>query len=611
MSASRPEGGFWQDAVLVGRVRSVLWLAVMASAALTAFGIVLKPLRASVLVGLGTVPAAVSLAGLWLLRKRPTPSVAVPVALTVLALVLGSAAAWGALAEDPVTTPVLAMFLAAGAAVLLPWGWRTQALASAVAAGAVLLNGSLVHGSSFLVGDLSTITAGAGLAICIYLAYELERYRRALAREARHARDEATVSGALAEVARDLIPALGTPELLARLCKRTTEILGCDCSHTFLFEGDHFVPVAQYGETSARWESMRLLRVPSGTVSAFLDRLRRDEVVEWRTSESGRDPVSRLTAGYGIRLTLAVPLRRDNRVFGMHTASYRREDASFDTVQTRIAAGLGQIASLALENARLVERLEQADRIKSDFVSGMSHELRTPIHVILGYHELLLDGVFGELNPEQRETLRRADLSARSLLELINATLDLGRYDDRRIPLEIRDVRLTEVTDEVARENPAPPDRRRLRVVWNIPPDLPVLRTDPVKLKIALKNLVENAIKFTPEGEVRICAWVEADWVLLEVRDTGVGISPGSLQLIFEPFRRGDDEFARRAGGVGLGLFLVRRIVDILGGSVTVESRPGHGSTFRLRLPLRPPRDGVSEPRDGAAGKTAYPNEPH
>jgi signal transduction histidine kinase len=256
-------------------------------------------------------------------------------------------------------------------------------------------------------------------------------------------------------------------------------------------------------------------------------------------------------------------------------------------LQERVAAGIAQLASLALEHARTVEALERASRLKSEFVATMSHELRTPLNVILGYHALLLEGAWGTLSSEQHEVLRRAENSAGELLELITETLDLSRLESGRMALDLADVSLAGLVADLEAETLSLWDRPGLTTTFEVADDLPLLRTDPLKLKVVLKNLITNALKFTENGSVRLAATRTADGVEIAVSDSGPGIAPAALAIIFDPFRQADGSTTRRHGGVGLGLYIVRRLLELLGGSVQVESELGVGSTFRVRVPLR------------------------
>jgi signal transduction histidine kinase len=217
----------------------------------------------------------------------------------------------------------------------------------------------------------------------------------------------------------------------------------------------------------------------------------------------------------------------------------------------------------------------------------MSHELRTPLNVIVGYNDLLLDGAFGEMAPEQAETLGRVQTSAYELLELINATLDMSRLESGRLPLDLEDVCVQDLIAEIDAETRALRDKPGIRCVWDVPAECAPLRTDRVKLKVILKNLVGNAVKFTEAGTITISARRTNGQVEFRIADTGIGIAPETRAVIFEPFRQADGSATRRYGGVGLGLYIVRRLLEILGGAVAIDSEVGKGSTFRVSVPDR------------------------
>jgi signal transduction histidine kinase len=234
--------------------------------------------------------------------------------------------------------------------------------------------------------------------------------------------------------------------------------------------------------------------------------------------------------------------------------------------------------------ARLVTALEQANRVKSEFVSTMSHELRTPLNVIMGYTDMLADPDYKD--PEF--ALGRIRHANRELLELIEATLDLNRLESGRDEPQIAEVSLADLWSELAAEFGTMVPRARILVDWHVDPALCV-RTDRRKLKIIMKNLVGNAVKFTPEGSIRVHARCHDGTCAIEVRDTGVGIAPEALPTIFEMFQQADSSDRRSYGGVGLGLHIVRRLCEQLAATVEVESRVGMGSCFTVRLPTRGP----------------------
>jgi PAS domain S-box-containing protein len=278
---------------------------------------------------------------------------------------------------------------------------------------------------------------------------------------------------------------------------------------------------------------------------------------------------------------------RDGRliVCEWNSAALRRRDGTFFGVLS-MCQDVTARQRASEEKRLLLDELRSANRLKSDFVATMSHELRTPLNVILGYHSLLQEGAFGALTEEQASVLQRLGQSALELLELINATLDVSRLETGRVEVDRRAVALHELVSQVAAETREQRDKPGVEVLWNVPDDLPTVRTDSAKLKVILKNLLSNALKFTDHGRVQVSAAVVAGGVELSVADTGIGMPPESLPIIFEPFRQVDSSTTRRHGGAGLGLYIVRRLIDMLGARIHVESQLGKGSTFRVWLPI-------------------------
>ena len=400
---------------------------------------------------------------------------------------------------------------------------------------------------------------------------------------------EAQVSAALARAGRELIASLDRPAVLDRMCHLTAEVLGCDASHTLFLDPVEraYAVVAGYGDPPEHWESLRVLKIPQAVVANLVARLERDELTQFAVTESRGLLPDGLMQQYGFSHGMYVALRRGDELIGVHTAG-RRTPTRFTPQQERIFRGIAQLASLALEHTRVVEELERANRLKYDFVATMSHELRTPLNVIMGYSDLLLEGEFGALAQEPVEILRRIDSSARQLLELINATLDLSRLDAGKLVLQRTEVSLAELIGTVGAET-REHEKPDVAVAWHVAPRLPALHTDPLKLKVVLKNLVANAIKFTDHGDVTVRAARREGGVEIAVSDTGIGIPPETQAFIFEPFRQAESAMTRRYGGVGLGLYIARRLVDLLGGTISVESAAGQGSTFRVWLPGGPP----------------------
>jgi signal transduction histidine kinase len=212
------------------------------------------------------------------------------------------------------------------------------------------------------------------------------------------------------------------------------------------------------------------------------------------------------------------------------------------------------------------------------------------LNVILGYNELMREGAFGALSTEQGDILDRMNKSATQLLDLINATLDLSRMQSQSVPMSLARVGVAELFAELEAEFRPLHRKSAVKLEWHVDSGLPMLQTDPVKLKMVLKNLIGNALKFTDEGVVSTTARAQDDGVTFAVRDTGVGIPVEARTLVFEPFRQVDSSMTRRHGGVGLGLYIVRQLLELLGGSVSLDSELGKGSAFSVWIPQREPR---------------------
>jgi signal transduction histidine kinase len=260
-----------------------------------------------------------------------------------------------------------------------------------------------------------------------------------------------------------------------------------------------------------------------------------------------------------------------------------------EELERKVQEATGELA----EQNELLRRqhiaLEQASALKSQFLANMSHEFRTPLNAILGYTHMLLNGVTGAVTDPQRKSLTRIDSNSRHLLALINDILDITRIEAGRMPLNISSFGIEELIHEVMSELEPIIKRSSLTVRARATKTLPALKSDRQKVKQIVLNLLSNALKFTAEGTVTISAsyHVRSKGLAIAVRDTGVGIAPEDQIKVFEDFRQLDSSPARGYGGTGLGLSICRRLAQMLGGTIELESEVGAGSTFTLRLPAR------------------------
>jgi signal transduction histidine kinase len=293
----------------------------------------------------------------------------------------------------------------------------------------------------------------------------------------------------------------------------------------------------------------------------------------------------------GARSEMAAPIRARNRVIGVVDV----ESAEPDHFGSDDIARLERLASqigLVISNARLlaqeratVERLRELDAMKSDFVAVTSHELRTPLTAVQGFIKTLRRPDVRLSPDEMAEFLAIVDRQAERLTRLVEGLLLTARIDAGTVDLQMDSVDVPTVLGEVLLE--LEPDRRRVQL--EIDPSLPRMVTDGQRLGQIARNLIENALKFSPEDAlVRVTAVPEGGSLVLEVADRGPGIPPQELTHIFERFHQVGGALSRRGQGLGLGLYIVRNIVDALNGSVAVRSFPGEGATFSVRIPLVP-----------------------
>jgi len=254
-----------------------------------------------------------------------------------------------------------------------------------------------------------------------------------------------------------------------------------------------------------------------------------------------------------------------------------RELQRLDADQRRAAAELQSL------NARLA----QASHAKSEFLASMSHELRTPLNAILGFTELILDNLYGEVPAALRDPLVDVQTNARHLLRLINDVLDLSKIEAGRMELAAADYAVSDVLETARASLRSLAAEKGLDFVVSVPPNLPMAYGDGKRITQCLLNLAGNAIKFTKRGRVEIAAAVDGETLRYRVTDTGIGIPKDQLENVFAEFRQVDATIAREYGGTGLGLSITKKFVELHGGRIWAESEPGRGSTFFIEVPLR------------------------
>ena len=287
------------------------------------------------------------------------------------------------------------------------------------------------------------------------------------------------------------------------------------------------------------------------------------------------------------RSLMLVPLIARGQTFGVLTMALSTSEGRYGPDDLALAEELARRIGLAVDNARLYEAAVVASQAKSDFLAVMSHELRTPLNAIIGFADLLLMGVPEPVPEASRRSIERIVASARHLRELIDEVLSYSRAEAGTEEVVIEEVDLRRTVDEVVATAKSQAREKGLRLEADLPPSPTPVATDPDKIRQILRNLLTNAVKFTERGRIDVRVAVEEDAIVMEVRDTGIGISPEHLEKIFEPFWQVEQGSTRGVGGTGLGLGVSRRLARLLGGDITVKSTLGRGSTFTVRIPAR------------------------
>jgi signal transduction histidine kinase len=285
---------------------------------------------------------------------------------------------------------------------------------------------------------------------------------------------------------------------------------------------------------------------------------------------------------------MIVPMVARGHIIGAMTVASATAARPLDQGSLALARDLARRAAVAIDNAQLYQAAVVANETKANFLATMSHELRTPLTAIIGYDELLAEGITGQVNDAQREQLDRIKVNARQLLALIEEILLYTRVEAGRESVHLEEVQPKELVDDaITTVAPIAQKKHLSLAAETIAPTL-TLTTDSHKLRQMLINLIENAVKFTEQGRVTVRAFARGTDVVFEVQDTGIGIAPEHLEHVFEEFWQVEQTKTRTVGGSGLGLSTTRRLAKLLGGEVTVESQLQVGSTFRLVLPTKP-----------------------
>ncbi|GAC1397990.1 MAG: hypothetical protein NVS4B12_22520 [Ktedonobacteraceae bacterium] len=304
---------------------------------------------------------------------------------------------------------------------------------------------------------------------------------------------------------------------------------------------------------------------------------------------------ARMALDAGYHALIAVPLLLQDQAIGAFML-YLDKPYQVSRRDTFLLSTVAIQASMAIQNALLFAEvkeknaaLERANTLKSQFLATVTHELRSPLHSIIGYGSMIVDGfVDGELTPQQEEDIRFIVRRAEDLSHLVDEMLDLSKIEADKIEVNPEPIELATSLLDIINQLKLMADEKKLYLTLDMEEHIPLVQADSYRLRQVVTNLVSNAVKFTERGGVTIrCTRTsDGDMVRIAVQDTGIGISPAALGFIFEAFRQADGSTTRRFGGTGLGLTIAKKLVELQGGEVAVESIVGQGSTFALTLPV-------------------------
>jgi len=384
---------------------------------------------------------------------------------------------------------------------------------------------------------------------------------------------------------------------------KMTETLGFDASWIYMLpsSGEEFVLRAHTGidaelvRTLAQkelWASVagKTFDSDEALLSGDFDEVTRDQMPN---APSALD-------AFNFGSTAGFPIRAKDKIIGvLHVASKTKHPFALD--ELKLIESITQEIGVAADNARLFEQvnskteelsktnreLDQANQAKTEFISAMSHELRTPLNIIMGNAELTGDGFWGAVNNEQKTSMEKIRHHARFLLKLVNDVLALSRLDAKKMSLELSTVDIEEVVAHVQSHVEQLNRSKGLEVNWDIDHDLPEITTDETKLEEILQNLIGNAFKFTPQGQIKLGVKNLPEKRCIEfcVADSGIGIDPQDMDRIFSAFEQIREAHTGDFNGVGLGLSIVKNYLELMNGDIRVESRPGKGSTFTFTVP--------------------------
>ena len=400
---------------------------------------------------------------------------------------------------------------------------------------------------------------------------------------------------ALGDVSQTVNSTLDLETVLTSIVRHAVRISKADAGTIYEFDETEqvFIPRINYGVSDEFIQVMRDSRLRVGDKTVLGQSAKKKLPVQIPDLVKVPDyPISYMKKT-DFRALLAVPLLRKDRHLG-GLVIRRKVAGKFTEPVVNLLQTFAAQSVIAIHNARLFHEIEDkgrelqiANKHKSEFLANMSHELRTPLNAILGYTELIIDNIYGDVPEKIQEVLERVEKNGRHLLNLINDVLDLSKIEAGRFSLSLDDYSMQDVIQTVFTSVEALASEKKLDLKMKVPEVLKTGKGDEQRIAQVILNLLGNAIKFTEQGKVEVEATVSNESFLISVSDTGPGLSETDQKNIFDEFRQADASSTRAKGGTGLGLSISKKIVEMHGGRIWVDSSLGKGSTFSFTLPIR------------------------
>jgi signal transduction histidine kinase len=399
----------------------------------------------------------------------------------------------------------------------------------------------------------------------------------------------------LGEVSQAVNSTLDFETVLETIVTKAVQLSGTDAGAIYVFDPQQreFNLRSTYGMDQELIATLRQRQVGRDNPNLVLSMSKGEPIQVADLREEAPSTLNQIILRAGFRARLAAPLLHSGGVVGMLVVR-RRSPGAFAPNTVDLMKTFAAQSVLAIQNARLFHEIEDkshqieaASKHKSQFLANMSHELRTPLNAILGYTELILDGIYGDAPEKMGSVLERVQANGKHLLGLINDVLDLSKIEAGQLTLSLADYSLADLVQSVYVAVEPLASQKNLTLTTEIANGLPTGYGDERRLAQVLLNLVGNAIKFTEAGEVAITAAQNNGSFRVAVRDSGPGVDPAHQTKIFEEFQQVDNTSTRQKGGSGLGLAISKRIVEMHGGRIVVDSTLGKGATFTIKLPIK------------------------